>query len=541
MTKQKRSSFALGAFMCLAACGSAQADPAWPAAGNDLKNSRFQADETRITAKTVGGLQLKWSLTTTGDVTANPAVDGQYLYFPDSAGFLYKVDRITGALVWKRPVSDYTGIAGDFARATPAIAGNALILGNQSGKFLGAALGQPNPQPARVFAVDKESGSPLWSTQVDTTSLSFVTHSAIVANGTAFVGVASNEELVAAFVPPAYWQWQFRGSVVALDVATGAVKWKSYTVPAGYYGAAVWGSTGAVDIKTNQVFMATGNNYAVPQAVLDCLGSGGTAAACMSPDNHFNSIIAMDMTTGVVKWAGRGLPPDVWSVACGLNAPGFVVAPGPFFPGVYGNCPNGDPATAGPDYDFAQGPMWLGGGLVGAGQKSGKFWAFDHKTGALAWSTQVAPGGVTGGLQWGSATDGTRIYVAVANSGPSSAGGGVGAMPWTLKDGSTTTAVGWAALDRRTGAVLWTTKDPLGSRSEAAVSGANDVVFGCNLAAGAGTMYALNAKTGQVLWSYNSGAPCNAGPSIVDGMVYWGSGTFISPGGPKKVFAFGLN
>jgi polyvinyl alcohol dehydrogenase (cytochrome) len=53
-------------------------------------------------------------------------------------------------------------------------------------------------------------------------------------------------------------------------------------------------------------------------------------------------------------------------------------------------------------------------------------------------------------------------------------------------------------------------------------------------------MYALHAQTGEVLWSFDSGGPCNAGPSIADGVVYWGSGTFISPGGPKKVFAFGL-
>jgi polyvinyl alcohol dehydrogenase (cytochrome) len=72
------------------------------------------------------------------------------------------------------------------------------------------------------------------------------------------------------------------------------------------------------------------------------------------------------------------------------------------------------------------------------------------------------------------------------------------------------------------------------------VSGANGVIFGCNLDQVKGTMYALDAKTGKVLWSFNSGAACNAGPSIVDGMVYWGSGTF-SGYGPKKVFAFGLN
>jgi polyvinyl alcohol dehydrogenase (cytochrome) len=146
---------------------------------------------------------------------------------------------------------------------------------------------------------------------------------------------------------------------------------------------------------------------------------------------------------------------------------------------------------------------------------------------------------VTGGLQWGSATDGRRIFVAAANSGPSTNGGGVGAMPWQLVDGSTTTAGGWAALDARTGKPLWTTKDPQGSRAEGAVSLANGVVFGCNLAPGAGTMYALDATTGKPLWSFDSGAPCLAGPSIADGMVFWGSGTF-SGFGPKKVFAFGL-
>jgi polyvinyl alcohol dehydrogenase (cytochrome) len=102
--------------------------------------------------------------------------------------------------------------------------------------------------------------------------------------------------------------------------------------------------------------------------------------------------------------------------------------------------------------------------------------------------------------------------------------------------------------------VLWTTKDPTfpttpnGSRAEGAVSATNDVVFGCNLApatAGApagttgGLMVAMNAKTGAILWSYASGGPCNAGASISDGMVFWGSGTF-SGFGPKKLFAFGL-
>ncbi len=446
--------------------------------------------------------------------------------------------------MWKSAISSYTGVPGDFARATPAVSGNALILGNQAGRLLGPEFGQSFPAPAKVFAVNKHTGAALWATQVDSTEYSYVTHSALVVNGTAFVGTASNEELLAAFVPPNFWSWNFRGSVTALDVATGAIKWKTYTVPAGYHGGGIWGSTGAADVKRNLLFVATGNNYMVPQGVLDCLAAGGAAASCMSPDNHFDSIIALDMTSGAVRWAARGLPQDVWSVACGLNVPGAITI-GPGFPGVYGNCPNGNPGTAGPDYDFAQGPLLFNGddedSLVGAGQKSGMFWAFRAKDGKLAWSRQVAPGGVTGGLQWGSATDGKDIFVAASNAGPTSNGGGAGAGPWTLKDGSITHRGGWAALDAKTGSVQWTTADPQsGGRAEGAVSLANGVVFGCSVA---GQMRALDAKNGKVLWSFATNAPCTAGPSVADGMVYWDSGSFglFGPTGPRKVFAFGLN
>ena len=150
---------------------------------------------------------------------------------------------------------------------------------------------------------------------------------------------------------------------------------------------------------------------------------------------------------------------------------------------------------------------------------------------------------MTGGLQWGSATNGKNIFVAVSTAGRRPTAAVSGAQPWTLKDGSVTTAGGWAALDANDGSVLWTTRDPQGSRAEAAVSLANGVLFGCNMAASLGTMYALDAKTGKPLWSYDSGAPCTAGPSIVDGMVFWGSGTFglFGPTGPRKLFAFGLN
>ncbi len=58
-------------------------------------------------------------------------------------------------------------------------------------------------------------------------------------------------------------------------------------------------------------------------------------------------------------------------------------------------------------------------------------------------------------------------------------------------------------------------------------------------------MFALNAATGNVLWSFAAGSSVNAGASIVNGMVYWGSGYahLGIPGftGNRKFYAFGTN
>jgi polyvinyl alcohol dehydrogenase (cytochrome) len=201
------------------------------------------------------------------------------------------------------------------------------------------------------------------------------------------------------------------------------------------------------------------------------------------------------------------LPSDAWNVDCGL--PGFPLDVS------NGNCP--DPAT-GPDYDFGQGPMLFRSGnreYVGAGEKSGDFLVLDRNTGQKIWDTKVGPGGLTGGLQWGSATDGTRIYVAQDNSASLSAGY-------------------WAALDPATGAVLWQSNDPspglpgfwgiFGYSIEGPVSVANGVMYGCSLSPAGPNMFALDGATGAVKWSFNSGASCLGGAAIADGTVYWGTG-----------------
>ena len=105
----------------------------------------------------------------------------------------------------------------------------------------------------------------------------------------------------------------------------------------------------------------------------------------------------------------------------------------------------------------------------------------------------------------------------------------------------------WNALNPVTGAVLWSTPDPTaypysGYSALGAVSSANGVVFACTLNA-VGTMFAMDAATGEILWSFDSGGSCNAGAAISGGVVYWGSGyRAFAPfsTGNNKLYAFGL-
>jgi polyvinyl alcohol dehydrogenase (cytochrome) len=235
-------------------------------------------------------------------------------------------------------------------------------------------------------------------------------------------------------------------------------------------------------------------------------------SACLSKDDLFDAIVALDLKSGAVRWANISLPYDAWTVDC---------IP---FVGGGSNCPK----PAGPDYDFGQAPALFSvqqagqdserdgkpRELVGAGQKSGTYWAVDPDTGALVWKTQAGPGGTTGGLQWGSAVDGTRVYTANANSSKQS---------WKLTNGTTTTEGVWSALDAATGQIIWQVTPVNKGGTSGPVTTANGVVFGCSLDP-LGYMYALNAATGEMLWRYPSGGSCLSGAAISRGMVYWGSG-----------------
>lgn len=492
---------AASAVALLAAAGSVLAKD-WAMFGVDATNSANNS--TAVDASNVGRLTPKWVFTTGGDVSARAAVVNSIAYFPDWAGNLWAVDADSGRLIWSHQLSDYGLAAHTVSRTSPAVVNNTVYLGTQAGAWL--------------LAINAKTGRLIWKTQVESDDpFAVVTSSPTVIGGVVYTGAASTQEALAAFVP-GFLCCSARGSAVAIDATSGAIKWKTYTAPPGYSGTGVWGGNPVVDATRRTVFVSTGNNYSVPTApdFVACIAGGGTRASCLSPDDHVDSILALNMDTGEVRWATRLLNwndpfaingSDSWNVAC------FVP---PFT-----NCPD----TAGPDYDFGSAPnlityQSLSGPktILGAGQKSGIYYALDPDTGAVLWQTLVGPGSSLGGIEWGSASDGKRIYVAIVN---------FYGIPYTARGLPDYGSAGsLAALDPATGAVLWQVADPNGSINLGPVAVSNGVVYAGSMAGdpSAPNMFALDAATGATLWSFASGASVIAGATIVGGTVYWGSG-----------------
>jgi polyvinyl alcohol dehydrogenase (cytochrome) len=494
----------------------------WPMFGQNTANTASGVT-LAINSHNVHRLEPKWTFTTAGDVSARAAVVRGGVYFPDWGGQLYRLDSATGAVVWsKNLMSDYgftpaSGSTKVVSRTSPAVDRGTVYIGTQA-----TATG------AYLLAIDTSNGALRWKTQLDTHPLSADTTSPVVLNGVVYLGVSSLEEFAAA--NPQYPCCSSRGSVVAVNAATGALIWKQFMVPPGYTGAPVWGSTLVPDPIRGLLYVTTGNNYAVPAdpAFAACVGKSTAEdkfTSCLSPDDHIDSVLALDMKSGSVRWSHRLSGADDWTTAC----IGLTVG--------QGNCP--DPI--GLDYDFGSGTNLFTVAtpkgprqILGAGQKSGLYSAFDPGTGRLLWATQVGPGSIGGGIEWGSATDGQRIYVASANfNGEATPAGNAGS---------------WVALDPLTGKILWQTADPAkGAGVLGPVTVANGVVYAGSMAGApsAANMLALDARTGAVLWSFAAGGSVVAGAAIADDTIYWGSGysNLPIPGWTtnNKFYAFSLD
>src|SRR6266851_4523360 len=84
-------------------------------------------------------------------------------------------------------------------------------------------------QFANAYAVNAITGALIWKTRVEDHLAAVITGAPTLYSGVLYVPVSSMEEVTGS--QPSYQCCTFRGSVVALDIATGRQIWKGYTIP----------------------------------------------------------------------------------------------------------------------------------------------------------------------------------------------------------------------------------------------------------------------------------------------------------------------
>jgi polyvinyl alcohol dehydrogenase (cytochrome) len=518
---------------------------AWRMIGHDPANTRNQPDEHKIRRSNVNRLAVRWIATTAGDVSATPAVVDDAVYFGDFGGMLWKLDAETGDVIWSRPVSDYTGIAGDIARTSPSVVGNTLIVGGLRG---------PN-----MLGINARTGERRWMTPVHPDPRGIMTGSPAVVGDTVFTGVSA----AGAGGPGA----TLRGAIVALSARTGEILWRTYSLPdnggiAGGYAGATMFSPPAVDVRAGLVYGTFGQPYTEPASVTACHAASGRGFAeeCEQPGAYLKSIVAFDMWTGKPRWSYRVQGRKQWLRACGALPASVTWCPAESDNEKWdlgGSGANVMRLRVDRHWRDDDDGRWRfveahRRDVVGIGGKSGVYTLLDARSGAFIWSTLIGPGGDQGGMNWGTAFDGDRIYVSITNHHH---------IPYKLTQNGvltneTVTGGSWAALDPDTGRILWQTADPqvetlpglgtVGVWALAPVSVANGILYAASMAKdpNQNQMFALDAATGAILWQFGAGSSVNAGPAIVRGTVYWGSGyvrSGVEGSGNNRLFAFSID
>ncbi|HKT87621.1 MAG TPA: PQQ-binding-like beta-propeller repeat protein [Candidatus Sulfotelmatobacter sp.] len=481
----------------------------WNGFGASLANTRFQtAAAAGLSPADVPKLRFKWAFGL-GDVTnsrGQPVIVGGRLFAETVAGKLYALDANSGCLYWA------------FDAESSIRSGVAV---NKSAVYFGDSK-------ANAYAVDVTSGKLLWKTHVDEHPAAMITDAPSFYDGLVYLGVSSLEEVVGQ--KKDYECCTFRGSVVALDALTGKVVWKTYTITddpkpttksagvqqRGPSGAGVW-STPTIDEKANAIYVSTGDNYSDPTT------------------DTSDAVLAFDRSTGKLLWSRQVTSNDAYNLACNVQGPG--------------NCP----VSRGPDFDFGQPPILVslsnGKRELVIGQKSGVAYGIDpDQQGKILWQTRVGKGSSLGGSQWGSATDGDHMYVAV---------GDIAFRP--TKENPSKYEVdpekggGLFALDLISGEKVWSAMpQPCGERKNCspaqmgAVSVIPGVVFEGSMD---GHLRAYATASGAIVWDFDTervydtvngqkahgGSLDGGGPAIAGGMVYTYSGYGQWSGMPGNV------
>ena len=142
----------------------------WPNHGGGIKNWRAAIEECKINSTMAPKLNKKWTVSTSGDITATPAIANGVVYFPTWSGEIFAVDEKNGRTIWKKNLTQLIGSpAIHFSRHTPVVGGEYLLVGLYV--------------PAQVLALHRSSGNLVWSEVLDTDPNACITMSGTTYKG----------------------------------------------------------------------------------------------------------------------------------------------------------------------------------------------------------------------------------------------------------------------------------------------------------------------------------------------------------------------
>ena len=260
----------------------------WLTYNGDYMSQRYSRLD-QITPDNVTNLELKWILQNQvfGAWQSNPIIVDGVMYVTERPNSVMAVDASTGRVFWK-------------FRHTPSENARVCCGANNRGVAVLDDRVFMGTLDARLIALDRINGQPLWNAEVADVNLAYsVTMAPLVVKDKIIVGVGGGE-------------YGIRGYVAAFDAETGEQAWKTYTIPGPgelghdswegddweHGGASVW-ITGSFDPELNLTYWGVGN-------------PGPDWNAGQRPgDNLFSdSVIALDADTGELEWYFQFTPND---------------------------------------------------------------------------------------------------------------------------------------------------------------------------------------------------------------------------------------
>jgi|GEM_PF-493741 polyvinyl alcohol dehydrogenase (cytochrome) len=213
----------------------------WTMYMGDLSHSGYNEAETIINPSSASSLQLQWTQTSGGNITAQPIVANGLIYWGSWDGY-ERATSLNGSLVW----ATYVGVSPTTCVPGVGVADTATVATvSINGQMIPVVfVGGGNVE---LYALNANTGAVIWQTPLGSPPAAFLWGPPTVYNGSVYIGVSSLGDCPVV-----------QGQLVQVNASTGAIQHTFNVVPNGCIGGGVWDAP-TVDTSAGTIYIGTGN------------------------------------------------------------------------------------------------------------------------------------------------------------------------------------------------------------------------------------------------------------------------------------------